>query len=230
MRNEASRSRPLRGMLGIAGTCVALAGLIATAVPASAQQCDGKAVPCAIGDTGPGGGIVLYDAGKRKEWGRYLEWAPDYWHGPGWDPTPMWCSPLRRGYRGYVPTSIEMGSGPANTEAIVKACGRRSAAGMVAAYRGGGKDDWFLPSREELRAMFRQLRERRDLIPVLLSSMRDPRMLFPTLEDDVEAQRFWTSSTGGKRSHHAWFGSVLPLEFTADDKRLIGIARPVRAF
>ena len=30
---------------------------------------------CGLGDTGPGGGIVIFDAGSTQSWGRYLEVA-----------------------------------------------------------------------------------------------------------------------------------------------------------
>ena len=31
---------------------------------------------CPLGSTGPVGGIIFYDAGSKKSWGRYLEAAP----------------------------------------------------------------------------------------------------------------------------------------------------------
>ncbi|CAB4649108.1 unannotated protein [freshwater metagenome] len=34
---------------------------------------------CKVGDTGPGGGVVFYDGGFDREWGRYLEAAPLNW-------------------------------------------------------------------------------------------------------------------------------------------------------
>ena len=55
-------------------------------------------------------------------------------------------------------TSIEIGTGQANTKIITDAkCvgtdGSPSAASIAATYNGGGKDDWFLPSRKELDAL-----------------------------------------------------------------------------
>lgn len=40
-------------------------------------------VSCKIGDVGPGGGIIFYDAGKHEIWGRYLEIAPVRCEGVG---------------------------------------------------------------------------------------------------------------------------------------------------
>lgn len=148
-------SRRNRGVV-VAGVLGLLAsGLIGVAPAAVAATCDGVTVPCAIGDTGPGGGIVYYDAGSVKPWGRYLEAAPDLWDGgsnpPYMDPTSIGCEkwPAPK-----FPTKMTMGSGRKNTATVIKHCGQASAAYLAASYRGGGKDDWFLPSQAELLALY----------------------------------------------------------------------------
>jgi hypothetical protein len=53
-----------------------------------------------------------------------------------------------------VDTPGEIGTGKANTDAMITAnTDATSAAFLCRAYRGGGKDDWFLPSNLELKAM-----------------------------------------------------------------------------
>lgn len=214
MRKQKSRSASRRIALSATGVCVLLMGLIAGASPAAAQQCDGQVVPCAIGDTGPGGGIVFHDAGKQYSWGRYLEVSPDLWNGPTvkdqQETYAMWCNPRKSGYRNYVPTSNKLGSGATNTKVIVKACGQRSAAGLAAAYRGGGKADWFLPSKDELRLLFKQMLARDDLRALLYASYRAIDSPYPTLDDDLIFSTFWSSSSSTDKNHHAWMGSMAP--------------------
>jgi hypothetical protein len=113
----------------------------------------GAASVVLVGDRGPGGGIVFYDAGSQRSWGRYLEAAPARWSGSWADPNVVWCQGLRGDFSN-LPTGTEIGTGRANTGIIIQACGPDSAAGVAAAYRGGGKDDWFLPSKDELNALF----------------------------------------------------------------------------
>ena len=66
-----------------------------------------------VGDTGPGGGIVFFDAGSVQPWGRYLE------AGPQLDPT-EWCG---EDWELDIPGTVTaIGSGAANTKLMVDAC------------------------------------------------------------------------------------------------------------
>jgi len=104
-----------------------------------------------IGDTGPGGGIVFYVAPTQQSWGRYLEAAPtdDQVNG----------SRYRLGWGCYMVsknvTATAIGTGKANTAEILDFCNEPSIAARLAAnYGGGGKSDWFLPSKDELNLMY----------------------------------------------------------------------------
>jgi hypothetical protein len=102
-----------------------------------------------IGDRGPAGGWVFYDKGNSSGGWRYLEAAPvDQSDGArwGWD-----CYGLSiPGARGTA-----IGAGKSNTRAILKKCATDgTAAALCASYRGRGKSDWFLPSGDELNAMY----------------------------------------------------------------------------
>ena len=124
----------------------------------------GAATVCKVGDIGPGGGIVFYDAGKDEYWGRYLEIAPKECEGVRlpWRPagnnktvyTPMGdqtAAELRVLAKG-------LGMGKVNTRVITVALG----AGKYAAKYAedlvcGGRDDWFLPSKDELDTAYNKL-------------------------------------------------------------------------
>ena len=54
-------------------------------------------------------------------------------------------------------TATTIGTGSANTDAIIAAQGATEtsyAAGLARAYTGGGYTDWFLPSKDELNQMY----------------------------------------------------------------------------
>ena len=116
---------------------------------------------CNIGDTGPGGGIVFYDAGFDAPWGRYLEAMKT--NQPDSD---MWCKEQTAlfGNGGLVMFTAfttnfratrAIGRGFTNTQTAAGKCSK----GMVRAARNltlGGKDDWFLPSNDELAQMIKQ--------------------------------------------------------------------------
>lgn len=111
---------------------------------------------CTVGDVGPGGGLVVFDAGSAQPWGRYLEVAPLGWAGSANDPTKLWCPSSSSKFGSDIGTARDLGSGKANTAAIIEACGTDTAAGIAAAYRGGGKSDWFLPSMNEFNQVWQQ--------------------------------------------------------------------------
>lgn len=110
---------------------------------------------CAIGDIGPGGGTVYYDAGSHQSWGRYLEAAPKSWNGESSDPLAEWgCEGIS--ISGATGTAI--GTGAMNTAAIVAICADSgSAARFADALTLGGQSDWFLPSIAELHWVYANL-------------------------------------------------------------------------
>jgi hypothetical protein len=83
--------RRLAGGLSVLGVSVLL--LVAGLTPAQARTCAAGG-PCRIGDMGPGGGIVFYDAGSIQPWGRYLEAAPPGWINRMSTPAPVTEPPL----------------------------------------------------------------------------------------------------------------------------------------
>ena len=130
------------------GALLIVTGLLSLAAPAHAQTCaDGG--KCAIGDTGPGGGIVFMvpsTMGNRSK--LTYEVALANWSGTPTDPTAVWCS--GKGSNVSLGTGKAIGAGKSNTEKMVKHC-KSSAAILARSYRAGGKSDWFLPSYGELK-------------------------------------------------------------------------------
>jgi hypothetical protein len=72
------------------------------------------------------------------------------------DPYLAWCEPGSAGYGQALDTGWEIGKGMRNTILIVSQCGSATAAGIASRYRGGGLADWFLPSQNELNALYAQ--------------------------------------------------------------------------
>ena len=101
----------------------------------------------ALGDTGPGGGLVFLISG-----GLTYEMAPKTWSGAGTpDRVERWCGDgVGTDITG---TFTAVGTGSANTTAMQPAACPSGAGVSARAYRGGGLTDWFLPSQDELNAM-----------------------------------------------------------------------------
>jgi len=130
-------------------TLIILLALL-TCVGCFAQQSGGRIYK--IGETGPAGGIVFYDKGFTEDGWRYLEAAP-----AGKEFEAQWSA---KGVE-VAGTSTKVGSGKKNTQLIVAALNAAGetemAAQLCASLNFGGKNDWFLPSRDELGAMYNSL-------------------------------------------------------------------------
>ena len=112
-----------------------------------------------IGDTGPGGGIIIYVStagftvtGTGSFTAHYLEAAP-----ANMATTLKWCSHTGSPWCD-VTTGIAIGTGKANTAAIIAAhsgdTAANNAAKACAEYSNNDKPDWFLPSQYELYEMY----------------------------------------------------------------------------
>ena len=116
--------------------------------PAASSSSGSSAPSYALGDIGPGGGLVFLISG-----GLTYEMAPKTWAGGAGgapDPKIAWCNVTGTDIDGAAGTAI--GTGSANTTAMQAAC-TTGAAVSARAYTGGGQTDWFLPSKDELNAM-----------------------------------------------------------------------------
>lgn len=141
----------------------------------------------AIGDTGPAGGKVFYDCDADNESGnadglmssecgwRYLEAAPAdlgsyiFGYHRETDDGPKLFVNGKSTYSETDCTGTAIGTGKSNTEKLVNAMGSQAyssasgsdkaayAAKACADYVIGDFDDWFLPSKDELNAVFTNL-------------------------------------------------------------------------
>jgi len=99
---------------------------------------------CAVGETGPGGGKVFYDAGSVQSWGRYLEAAPaDV-------ASTTWCNNTSSALNGTFSRAI--GSGAMNSFLMLDGC-TSGAAYNASGYSNNGYSDWYLPSILDLHQM-----------------------------------------------------------------------------
>ena len=106
----------------------------------------------AIGDVGPAGGFIFYvNPNYARDGWRYLEAAPfDQSAGAKWG-----C--FRRMITGARGTAI--GTGKQNTADMLAACSESGgAAALCASFTLNGVGGWFLPSRDELSLLYRNLK------------------------------------------------------------------------
>ena len=130
---------------------------VTTTVPV-APSCANGGLPCKLGDKGPGGGIIFYDAGQNFPWGQYLEIAPaKAWPGAKDPVAPFGCIGVTATIEPITDWNFfgeQAGWGSYNTKAIVSKCKpETTGASLASALVYGGKDDWFVPARREAWAM-----------------------------------------------------------------------------
>jgi hypothetical protein len=122
---------------------------------ASAASCAAGGL-CSIGQTGPGGGLIfITPTTVGNTTGKYFEAAPAGWSGSGTDPLGKLCTNATS-VTGASGTAI--GTGETNTDlfAASATCGP-SVTDTATALVLNGKDDWFIPSFDELKEMFSAL-------------------------------------------------------------------------
>lgn len=159
---------------------------------------------CVVGDIGPGRGRVFYSAKRAQPWGRYLEAASSTWDSRAGDPNLDWCQNHVDSIPGTQGTGI--GAGAANTAAMLTVC-TSGAASSAHAYHGGGKSDWYLPARDELRVMF----------------------LRKAMLKNFQLHGYWSSSESDPM--FAWIQDFYSdYKPAPSDKSFANYVRPIRAF
>ena len=112
---------------------------------------------CAVGDTGPGGGVVFILASTAgNTTGLTFEAARNDWDGASPDGTARWCSASNASIPGL---GTAIGTGSSNSATIASTCSSTGALDAAEYVRGktiGGKNDWFLPSRDEALEIYSQ--------------------------------------------------------------------------
>ena len=105
-----------------------------------------------VGDTGPAGGIIFYDAGSIMNGWRYFEAALT-------DFSAQWGAASVN----VADTGTAVGTGKQNTQLIINVLNQLGetgkAAQLCANLTFGEINDWFLPSRDELGLMYTNLKQ-----------------------------------------------------------------------
>jgi hypothetical protein len=167
-----------------------------------------------VGDTGPGGGIVFYDAGSTQLWGRYLEAACAGWQNNcdgSADPQTGWgCYETSI----YVAFGTQIGIGEQNTSDVTAIVGGCPDPGTAARLANdlvlNGQGDWFLPSKDELNLMY---------------TYKSTIGGFSTNRWDL----YWSSSAS-VADYYAWWQDFGNGDQNASEKDGMCYVRPVRAF
>ena len=157
MRSQASHVRPIRAFAGVVNpaSVVTTTSTTTTMLPATTTTLTcAQGGNCAIGAIGPGGGKVFFVKATGFACGetltrtcRYLEAAADG-SGPA---AGKWPS-------GVIATATDIGTGAKNTAAMVSLGGTSNTAAAVRAYKGGGRSDWYIGSKDEMNEFCKSVR------------------------------------------------------------------------
>lgn len=192
-----------------------LAAIFLFAVSLSFTGCsdDGNSLTLttyAIGDTGPSGvGIVFYitDGGLHG-----LETAPS-----DQSTNATWSTITDAFANGSTALPPGIGTGSANTDAIIaQNGGAASAAKLCRDYAGGGLTDWFLPSKDELNAIW--------------DNLVDDGGSDNSGAGDFADDGYWCSTEYNANPEYASIQLFDAGDQTATDKSSILYVRAVRAF
>ncbi|MCL1815480.1 MAG: DUF1566 domain-containing protein [Treponema sp.] len=175
-----------------------------------------------IGDRGPGGRIIFYYDPKgftmtdNGQICHYLEAAP-----PLWDPSSSTVDPKKEWaehdssspYTDFPGANgLSIGTGKKNTQEIKNVSlnneDKAPAAFACIKYTGGGKNDWFLPSPDELKELY----EQRSVV-------------------DMDLTTYWSSWQSSITAHCLDFSTGLPpVPPLIQNKDSFYCVRPIRAF
>jgi hypothetical protein len=196
-------------------------------LPHAAGNCVTENI-CALGDTGPGGGTVFYVGAAFTMTGatcntscRYLEWAPVSWAStqsqnasfnvPGTSTTDARATLMPSNL--LVGTSTSFGSGLNNTSLMANAVGSGTSssnaakAALLYAASDSSAGQWFLPSRDELVALYQ-------------SSVRS--------RGNFQALNLWSSSEVSSVNNYQV--TMETGEVSAEARGNPKLFRPIRAF
>lgn len=179
-----------------------------------------------VGDVGPTGGYIFYDKGSYSDGWRYLEAAPEGWLWLGHDPGASfgYYRKSSGSANTTVGTDTSIGSGKANTQALVSVMGKKTfidssglrkslyAAKIASDYTmsvaGVTYSDWFLPSKDELHQMYLNL--------------------YKQSKGGFSRTYYWSSSeSGAEKAWMQYFSNEDPKDSGRNNEFLV---RPVRSF